>query len=535
MTDARPLSHQPLLRVRNVTRLVGRIAALDRVSFELATGEVIGLVGRRGMGKTALVQLLAGLGPVHAGEVSFDGRPVRFSTPFDARRAGIEIVHEHPALADEFDVLENIFLGRERGWRERLRWNSLADRARRARALLAKLDLPPDLLQETARHLSDEHRQAVAILRAVSARPRLLIMDEALEALSFQRQERCLALLRELAAQGTGVILVSDNLKSIFAVTDRVLVLFEGRLVTDRRTHETSQREIVELIVGSTQSEQVTPVIWALESYHSASQQAEQLHLAQNLLQQSLDAQGSLNQLLVERMRKQVEALDQLNIALQATQRRLMTDRESERKRLARELHDGIIQDLLSFNYQLAELENSEPALERRKELGALRENIRQAVVELRQVCSDLRPPTIDSHGLPSAIRSYANEWADANDVDITLELEPALGRLPEAIELSVFRMVQEALTNVRRHAGARRVRVCLRRNEAERLVLRVEDDGQGFAEPVDLASLSANRHYGLLGISERAALLGGTMVVASQPNSGTALEVEIPTPAPLF
>lgn len=534
MGSTAPLTHPPLLRVRGLVKRVGRMAALDHVGFDVMPGEVIGLVGRRGMGKTALVQILGGMETVQAGEVWLAGRPAQFATPYAARRAGIEVVHEQPALADDFDVLENIFLGRERSLRERLRWRGLADRVVEATQLLAKLDMPVSMLEETARHLSDESRQAVAILRSVSARPRLLIVDEALEALGFQRLGLCLDLLRDLADRGTAIILVSDNLKSIFSITDRILVLYEGRLVADKRTSDTNPREIVELVVGSARNELVTPVIWALESYHTANRQAEQLYLAQNMLQRSLDAQGSLNEQLVERMRRQVEALDQLNLALQATQRRLLTDREEERKRLARELHDGIIQDLLSINYQLAEVEADEPDAPRKMELGALRESIRQAVVDLRQVCSDLRPPTIDSHGLATAIRSYTNEWADATGVTLALDLESTLGRLPEAIELSIFRMLQEALTNVRRHAEATAVRIGLHRTEAERVRLRIEDNGNGFAAPVDLASLSASRHFGLLGISERAALLGGTMSITSRPNGGTQLEIEIPTPAPL-
>jgi signal transduction histidine kinase len=524
---------EPLLRVRNLSKQAGKLTELDDVSFDLAPGEILGLVGRRGMGKTSLVHALAGMAPVQRGTIWYDGRPIHFAGPHQARRASIEVAHEQPALHGQLDVLGNLFLGHEQGWRERWRWDALTQRAEIARALLAKLDLPPALLHEPVSQLNDEQRQAIAILRSVNARPRLFILDEALEALSFERQERCLDLLRELAVGGCAVLLVSEDLKAIFAVTDRILVLYEGRILADRRTQKSTQREIVELIVGSTRSEQVTPVIWALESYRSAQQQSDQLHHAQDLLQRNLDAQGTLNRQLVERMRRQVSALDQLNIALRATQSRLMTEREDERKHLARELHDGIIQDLLSFNYQLDELESAEPDVTRRAELEALRHNIRQAVVSLRQLCSDLRPPTIDSHGLRAAIRSYANEWAEANEIAVELDLDENIGRLTEAMELSVFRVVQEGLTNVRRHARASRVQVTIKRTETERLLVRLQDNGRGLARPIDLASLSASRNFGLVGISERAALLGGTMRITSQPDTGTTLEIEIPTPSP--
>jgi len=287
------------------------------------------------------------------------------------------------------------------------------------------------------------------------------------------------------------------------------------------------------LIVGASQQEQVTPVIWALESYHQLQQQAEELRRKQAVLQEDLQAQGSLNQQLLVRLRKQVDALDRLNVALQAAQRRLMTEREQERKALARELHDSVIQDLLSFNYRLEDLEGHTVEAHQRAELSELRDDIRLIVTDLRRLCSDLRPPTIDSHGLTAAIRSHAQEWADKHRVALELEVDSQLGRLPEAVELSIFRIVQEALNNVRKHAAARRVRLSLQRTASTQLLLRLEDDGQGIAEPVDLAALSASKHFGLLGISERVALLGGSMRVDSARQGGVALNIEIPSPSP--
>jgi signal transduction histidine kinase len=150
-------------------------------------------------------------------------------------------------------------------------------------------------------------------------------------------------------------------------------------------------------------------------------------------------------------------------------------------------------------------------------------------------MCSDLRPPTIDHHGLSAAIDSFAHEWADRNDIQLHLEIDPALGRLPETIELSVFRIVQEGLNNIRKHAAARRVRLSLQSTSSANLLLRLEDDGQGLPTPTDLASLSAGKHFGLVGISERVALLGGYMNIESSKGNGTILQVEIPSPYPLI
>ena len=285
--------------------------------------------------------------------------------------------------------------------------------------------------------------------------------------------------------------------------------------------------------MGSTRQDQVTPIIWALESYHQVQQQTEELHRTQAMLRQSLEQRDTLNRQLLERLRQQVESLDQLNMALQAAQLRLMTEREEERKFLARELHDQVIQDLLSFNYRLEDIESQLDDEEQQQELAAIRQSVRYVVTDLRQLCSDLRPPTIDAHGLKAAIRSLAEEWAERHHIQLDLNIDPKLGRLPEALELSVFRIVQEGLNNIRKHAVARHVSLHVERTPAASIRVRLADDGQGLPKPIDLAELSAARHFGLIGISERVALLGGTMRVDSPPNGGTVLQVEIPSPYP--
>jgi signal transduction histidine kinase len=189
---------------------------------------------------------------------------------------------------------------------------------------------------------------------------------------------------------------------------------------------------------------------------------------------------------------------------------------------------------MLSINYRLEEMENVETSSTLQKELASIRYGIRNMVSELRQLCSDLRPPSIEHHGLPAAIDSLAHEWAERNDIQLQLEIDPALGRLPETIELSVFRIVQEGLNNVRKHAAARHVRLSLQRTSSANLLIRLEDDGQGLSAPTDLASLSINKHFGLVGISERVALLGGLMNIESSKGNGTILQVEIPSPYPI-
>ncbi len=523
-----------LLSVSNLTQYFGSVCALAGVNFSLAPGEVLGVVGQRGAGKTTLFQVLSGVYPPTGGEITVDGVRVTFGSVAQALRLGIVTVHQSPQLAENLNVLSNVFLGREL---YRTQWRSLQPDDKTmvdiVRSLLAEFDMSSDLVEARIADLSDEQKQVVTLARALSSPCRLLLLDDTLAALSFARQQKFLDRIRALAAAGVAVIISSDDLKHIFAVTDRILVLYQGRPVTLRRTAETTPREIVEFIVGSNRQDRVTPVIWAFENYHAAQQQVEELRREQQALQQNLQAQDSLNRQLIGRLHNQVAALDQLNVALQEASRRLIVEREAERKALARELHDQVIQDLLSYTYELEAVGNAIQPAEQYREVANIRDGIRQVVGSLRQICSDLRPPTIDNHGLSAAIRSLANQWAKQTGIPVELEIDPELGRLPEPIELSVFRIVQEGLSNVRKHAIATRVRLSLQRTATASLLVRLVDDGHGMDGPVDLAALSEQKHFGLVGISERVSLLDGTLQVKSAPDGGLELQIEIPSPYP--
>jgi signal transduction histidine kinase len=477
--------------------------------------------------------MLFGAHPPTGGDISFGGWQMTPLTPSAARQKGIELVDQIPQIVENLDVTHNIFLGREICWPPKIGlpdWDKMHERARN---LLADFDLPASLLSARTANLSDEQRQVVSITRALCQPAKLLLLDDPFSTLNFQRQQILLDRIQQLSDQGVAIIISSDNLKHLFAVTDRILVLYEGRMATERVTAKCTPHDIVELIVGTSNREQITPIIWALENYHKAQRQSEELHGVQTALRRNLEAKDSLNQQLVERLHDQVEALDELNAALQATQLRLMTEREQERKALARELHDQAIQDLLSYNYQLEEAENNETIPEQQAELAEIRNGIRQVVSDLRQLCSDLRPPTIDSHGLSAAIHSYAQDWAERNSILLNLDIDPALGRLPEAIELSVFRIVQEGLNNVRKHADAKHVFLTVQRTPTTSLLFRCKDDGKGLDILPDLSDLSKNKHFGLLSISERVALLGGSMKIESPSDGGVVLEIEVPNPYP--
>jgi len=525
-----------LLSVKNLCKSFGPVEALEGVNFDIRPGEVLGVVGQRGSGKSTLFHLLSGSYLPSNGDILFEGQRITLTAPSMAHKLGIESALQNPNLVNNLNVLRNIFLGQELCRVPYFKlWPREGQMADAARAFLTSFDLPPELISEFPLNLTNEQQQIVAIGRALCRRSKLLLLDDALAPLSFQRQQKLLAQVKELAEQKVAVILSSDDLKHIFSVTDRILVLYHGRQVTLKPTAETTPREVVEMIVGSNRQEQVTPVIWAFENYYTAQKQADELRSAQKALHESLKAQGSLNRQLIERMNAQMESLDHLNLALQEANRRLITEREAERKALARELHDQVIQDLLSYNYRLEDAEGDISEENLRQELTNIRDGIRNVVSSLRETCSNLRPPTIDSHGLSAAIRSLVHQWSSQNGIRVDLDIDPDLGRMPEPIELSVFRIIQEGLSNVRKHARASLVTLALKRTPNANLVVHLKDDGQGIPKPINLGVLSEEKHFGLVGVSERVSLLGGSMHVESPASGGLELVIEIPSPYPVI
>jgi signal transduction histidine kinase len=522
-----------LLQARSLSKTHGHLRVLKKVTFDLKPGEVLGLVGRRGSGKSTLLNLIGGAMPPSGGEIIFAGKDHSVKNVAAARQAGIELVYQTPQLLNNLDVVHNVFLGHEIGWRGAIGLRSWEEMYTRTRDLLGSLDLAPAFIHKKTSDLTDEHRHLVAFARAVCLPPKLLLLDDFLPNLSFRRQELILKHIQALRENGAGIIISSDNLNHLFKVTDRILVLFEGKVSAIRRTAEVTPRDIVELIVGAGNPKQVTPVIWALESYHAAQNQTKELFRQQAALHENLEASDNLNRQLVKKLSAQVSASDGLNTALQAAQRRLLTEREEERKALARELHDSVIQDLLSANYLLEESEERLNAGEQGEGLEPVRNEIRQVVGDLRQLCRDLRPPTIDNHGLAAAIRSHAQEWQERSGIAIEIEVDNKLGRLPETTEITIFRIVQEGLNNIGKHATAKNASVNVQRTSKDNLRVQIIDDGKGMAPSLDLVDLSSQKHFGLLGISERAALLGGTMTTDSPEEGGFILQVEIPSPYP--
>jgi len=248
-----------LLEVKEVYKRFGAVEVLRGVSFALNGGTVLGLVGDNGAGKSTLMKLITGVHSVDSGEIWFNGQllssPRQTHSPARARRFGIEMVYQDLALAKQQGVAANIFLGRE-PVRHFLGILPIVDREAmeiRAKSILDELGIRISISQLRApvAWLSGGQQQTIAIARGLSFDPKLLILDEPTAALAVKETEHVLEVIRELRNRGIGIILISHRLPDIFEVTDRILVLHQGKVAADLVTKNTSMAEVVAHIVGA--------------------------------------------------------------------------------------------------------------------------------------------------------------------------------------------------------------------------------------------------------------------------------------------
>ncbi|ESW84647.1 MULTISPECIES: ATP-binding cassette domain-containing protein [unclassified Mesorhizobium] len=245
----------PVLEVRHVSKNFGAIQALTDVSFQVERGEVVGLMGDNGAGKSTIVKAVAGNFPPSDGEIVVEGEVCHFHQPVQARAKGIEVVYQDLALADNLTAAQNVFLGREikKGfWPIRiLDKQAMIDRSAALFKELKSETRPRDLV----RKMSGGQRQAVAIARTRLSNAKLVLMDEPTAAISVRQVAEVLELIRRLKAQGVGVMLISHRMPDVFAVADRIIVLRRGSKVADKPADKTSPEEITGLITGAIRGE----------------------------------------------------------------------------------------------------------------------------------------------------------------------------------------------------------------------------------------------------------------------------------------
>jgi D-xylose transport system ATP-binding protein len=243
------VTDSPVLELRGVSKRFGAVQALYQVDFHVSVGEIMALVGDNGAGKSTLVKGIAGIYPFDEGEVVFDGKPVHIHGPKEAARLGIEVVYQDLALADNLDVVQNMFLGREET-EGLLRLDETKMEARAADTLKTLSVTTIRSVRQTVAGLSGGQRQSVAVAKAVMWNSRLVILDEPTAALGVAQTRQVLELVKRLGQQGLAVILISHNLHDIFEVADSITVLRLGQNVSVFKRTETNQQQVVEAITA---------------------------------------------------------------------------------------------------------------------------------------------------------------------------------------------------------------------------------------------------------------------------------------------
>jgi D-xylose transport system ATP-binding protein len=242
------MADAPILDCRGVSKSFGAVQALYRVDFEVRPGEVMALVGDNGAGKSTLIKGIAGIHAFDEGEVHFEGRRVTIHGPRDTAGLGIEVVYQDLALADNLDVVANMYLGRELVKGLTLDEPTMELSARETLDGLSVTTLKS--VRQAVAGLSGGQRQAVAVAKAVMWNSKVVILDEPTAALGVAQTRQVLDLVRRLADRGLGVVIISHNLHDIFEVADRITVLRLGQKVALLESASTTQQEVVHAITA---------------------------------------------------------------------------------------------------------------------------------------------------------------------------------------------------------------------------------------------------------------------------------------------
>jgi D-xylose transport system ATP-binding protein len=243
----------PLLELEGVSKRFGPVQALDRVDFAVNAGEVVGLVGDNGAGKSTLVKSIAGIHRIDEGTIRFDGQEVSISRPQDATALGIATVYQDLALADNLDVVANLFLGREEVAPGLGGFSRQLDEARmehQTAELLSNLAVTIPSLRSEVGTLSGGQRQQVAVARSLLGEPKVVLLDEPTAALGVAQTAQVLTLIRRLKERDLGVVVISHNLVDVFEVADRIFVLRLGRPGGNFDAHQTTEEHVVSAITG---------------------------------------------------------------------------------------------------------------------------------------------------------------------------------------------------------------------------------------------------------------------------------------------
>jgi simple sugar transport system ATP-binding protein len=245
---------EPLLEAHGIVKSFGRVRALRGADFTVYPGEVVALIGDNGAGKSTLVKTLSGVHPPDAGEIRFEGHPVTFHNPTEARDLGIETVYQDLALAPDLESSANLFLGREDvrpGLLGKLGFLDNGAMRKRTKEAFTTLGVGVQDVEAPVANFSGGQRQGVAVARAVTWANKVVFMDEPTAALGVVQTRKVLELIRRVRDTGLSVVLISHNMPDVLAVSDRVEVLRLGERVAQFKTSEVTMETLVGAMTGA--------------------------------------------------------------------------------------------------------------------------------------------------------------------------------------------------------------------------------------------------------------------------------------------
>jgi D-xylose transport system ATP-binding protein len=245
------MADAPLLKLEEITKNFGAIQALRGISFEIGRGEVVALLGDNGAGKSTLVKIISGGLEQSSGRVIFEGAERRFASPAEAKAAGIETVYQDLSLCTNVDVVANFFMGREIVKRQfGIPILQEAEMEAAVAKAMANAGTRIPSLRTNVEHLSGGQRQAIELNRFVHWGGKLVLLDEPFAALGVEQTRRGLEMIKRIAAQGIGVVVITHIMAQAFQVADRIVVIRQGRVAGDVKRTATSPDEIVQMITG---------------------------------------------------------------------------------------------------------------------------------------------------------------------------------------------------------------------------------------------------------------------------------------------
>lgn len=255
MMAAQALEKNPILEARRISKSFGQVVALENVDFEAYEGEITALIGDNGAGKSTLVKVISGVTAPDSGTLMLRGEPVTFSTPRDARNAGIETAYQDLALAPDLDIAANLFLAREilrSGLLGKLDVFDRAEMRKRAEHQLRAFGIKVSSIDQRVDTLSGGQRQSIAVARTVLWGAAVIIMDEPTAALGVAQTALVLELARKVSHAGAAVVFISHNLPQVFEVADRIVVLRHGHRVGTLDPRRATMDQAVSLMTGAT-------------------------------------------------------------------------------------------------------------------------------------------------------------------------------------------------------------------------------------------------------------------------------------------